>query len=263
MKIILASKYGPHGKRKIGGVQSWVATVADCLERLGHTVTLCESGEEPRGVYDLGIMANPLHHRKAWTKCGKMLQVSHGIIDEERPVLEHVAFTSEGVRDHWGVDGPIVRQPIDLKFWRHDTDFGRSFLTRFSYRKGLPFVAEIAHQMGLTYWHLSNKPPRDVRDILSRSVCVLATGRAALEAMACGAPVVICDHRSAYQGPLLDLDAFGAMRQNYSGRGGIVPTPENVGAAIQAAINYGSARAHVERHHDAEKVTAQLLGIVS
>jgi hypothetical protein len=90
---------------------------------------------------------------------------------------------------------------------------------------------------------------------------VLATGRAALEAMACDVPVVICDHRSAYQGPLMDLDIDGSMTRNYSGRGGETPTIENVRAAIEHAIDSGGKREHVLKHHDVRHVVDQLLAM--
>jgi hypothetical protein len=112
--------------------------------------------------------------------------------------------------------------------------------------------------MGLEYIHIKNSKPEQVREVLQQATVVLATGRAALEAMAVGCSVVICDERH-YQGPLLDPDAVGSMLRNYSGRGGVVPTVGNLSAAVEAAIQRGSLRAHVERHHDVAQVVDQLL----
>jgi hypothetical protein len=76
--------------------------------------------------------------------------------------------------------------------------------------------------------------------------------------MACGAPVVIVDDRP-YQGPLHDPATLGSRARNYSGRGGIKPTAENINHAIDAAVQAGSLRAHVEAHHDARKIVQELL----
>lgn len=262
MRVLLAAKHPPRGRLSIGGVQSWCATVGAELARLGHEVVFW--GPEwrlPEGRFDAGIVANVPFTRAALPLCGRVLVVSHGIIPAEEPVGELVAYTSEGVRDHWGGTGPVLRQPIGLDFWTPGEGGGR-YLTRFSYRRGLDFLPRLAERMGLRFRHVASLSALEARAVLRSSACVLATGRAALEAMACGVPVVICDHRSAYQGPLLDPDTLGAMARNYSGRGGVTPTPGNVAEAVQHAIGRGSLRAHVEAHHDARKVTQEILALL-
>ncbi|MGB1561550.1 MAG: glycosyltransferase [Sinimarinibacterium flocculans] len=261
MRILLAGKYVPTGSRPIGGVQSWIKAVADELRRRWHEVTLWgpEFGA-PAGEYDLGIMANFCETAAAFPLCRRTLLVSHGIIAPEKPEgADAYAFTSEGVRAHWGGTGPVVRQPIDLRFWSREHYENAGTLLRYSYRAGLPFLPSVAAGLGLRFEHLRNATHEQAREAIHRAACVIATGRAALEAMACGAPVVICDHRSAYQGALYDPDTLGAMERNYSGRGGIEPTVENIAAAVKAAIAHGSLRRHVEEHHDATRVVDQLL----
>lgn len=264
MKILLASKYGPHGKRPIGGVQTWVATVAKELLTMGHEVGLYEGGEsEPNMRYDLGIFANFGHTGHMIKRCNQVIQVSHGIIEPERPTYPKVVFTSEGVRDFWNCEGPILPQPIDLGFW-HPAKIGKDkpYLTRFSYRNGLGFIPEIASDLGLQYIHMKDcKDKENIKDVLQKSACVIATGRAALEAIACSAPVIICDHRGSYQGPLLDRDLMHAMQNNYSGRGGITPTLHNVKHAVKQAIAFGNMRLHVEQYHDSKRVVEKLLSM--
>jgi hypothetical protein len=186
--------------------------------------------------------------------------VCHGIIPAEKPGRgDLVAFTSEEIRDHWNADGPIIRQPIDLGFWSPEQN-PQIYLTRFSYRGGLPFFSALAASMGLAPQHLRNANPKRARSVIRQSTCVIATGRAALEAMACNIPVVICDHRSAYQGPLMDLDIQGAMTRNYSGRGGVVPIMENVKRAIDSVMTNGfPMRNHVLKYHDSKNIVDQLL----
>lgn len=260
MRILLAAKHAPEGRRPIGGVQSWCRTVAAELRRIGHeAVTWGPEQPLPAGRFDLGIVANARDTGVALEKCDRVLAVCHGIIPAEHPPAGvPVVFTSEGVRDHWGGTGPVIRQPIDLAFWS-PAEAERRYLTRFSYRRGLDFLPAVARRLGLDFRQVASLSPEDARYALWQSACVLATGRAALEAMACGVPVVICDHRMAYQGPLLDEDVEGAMTRNYSGRGGVEATPAAVAAAVGRAMARGSLRAHVERHHGVSAIVGQLL----
>lgn len=260
MRVLLAAKHAPEGSRPIGGVQTWCRTVASQLRRMGHEATTWGPEQPlPAGRFDLGIIANAEDTAAVHGRCAQLLSVSHGVIAPERP-LQGVptVFTSEGVRDHWGGDGSVIRQPIDLDFWT-PAGVERICLTRFSYRRGLDFLPRLADRMGVRFRHVASMTNVEARSMLRSSVCVLATGRAALEAMACGVPVVICDHRSAYQGPLLDPDTVGAMARNYSGRGGVEPTPELVAEAVQHAMGVRSLRRHVEAHHDARQIVSQLL----
>lgn len=257
MRILLAARHPPGGRLPIGGVQSWCATVGAELQRLGHEVHFWGPGQSAHGIFDLGIVANYQDTRPVLRLCKRHLSVCHGIVPPEKPPVQSVAFTSEEVRDFWQGLGPIIRQPIDLDFWRPGRA-QRNRLVRFSYRAGLPFVPAIAEALGLEYTHLAEASPEQCRTALQEAACVLATGRAALEAMACGAPVVICDDRP-YQGPLMDLDTLGAMRRNYSGRDGVIPDQASVTAAIEAAMAIGGLRFHVAQHHDAATITDALL----
>jgi len=263
MRILLAAKHAPHGSRPIGGVQSWCRTVANELTLRGYDVTTWgpEQGI-PVGGFDLGIIANASDTSRAFAWCRKTLNICHGIIPAEKPATNDLTvFTSEEIRDHWHGEGPIIRQPIDTAFWSPGQWPLRINLTRFSYRAGLPFVRNIAQAMEMPYHHLRDQNENAVRNVLQKSGCVLATGRAALEAMSCDVPVVLCDHRSAYQGPLMDLDIESAMTRNYSGRGGTAPTVENVRQAIESAMESKTLRDHVIKHHRVEDTVDQLLGV--
>lgn len=261
MRILIAAKYMPTGPNPIGGVQSWCATVADELKRIGHDVELWQPGfDRPEGRFGFGILANWMHTEGVSGLCDRFVAMSHGIIPEERPPSGwDVVFTSEGVRDHWRMDGRIIRQPINLGFWSGPGSRDRRGLVRYSYRSGLSWLSDVAADIGMSFTHARNFSHAKARVLLSSAACVLASGRAALEAMACGAPVVICDHRSTYQGALMDLDTRGAMTRNYSGRGGIEPTRQNVRDAVTAAMLRGGDVDHVRTHHDARRIVKELL----
>ena len=257
MKVLIASKRRPGALgRQDGGVQTFNRTLALTLSRLGHSPMIGDASVRPTGQYDLGILSNLRYTERFADQCARVVTVSHGIVEDEKPV-EGSWFTSEGVRDHWKQTGPIVRQPIDLEFW-HPGVGQRRYLTRFSHRFGLEWVPQMASRMRLEFYHVHRATPEQAREILQASVCVLASGRAALEAMACGVPVVICDHRN-YQGPLLDPDTLGAMTRNYSGRGGIEPGEHKLREAICRAMDAGSLRSHVEKNHNAVDIVRQLL----
>ena len=262
MRILLAAKHAPHGSNPIGGVQTWCRTVANELDARDHeSYTWGPEQAQPSGRFDLGIVANASDTSRVLDQCDKIVSVSHGIIAPEKPLDGvSVAFTSEGVRDHWNVDGTIIRQPIDTEFWRAAENV-KINLTFFSYRRALPFMKPLAKALAHPFYHLRAESADRARDIIRKSSIVLATGRAALEAMACEVPVVILDNRSAYQTPLMDDDLNHAIRNNYSGRGGIRPTLVNVREAIEEVIAKGSQRDHVLEHHDARQVVDQLLAL--
>ena len=268
MKIIIAGKYAPDGATPIGGSQSWIATVAAELKRRGHIVTLWEPGRPLNGRYDLGIIQHVKHTAAVAGLCDKSVQICHGIIDEEKPgdCCDIVAYVSEGVRDHWQGAGPIIRQPIDLDFWKPQGVERNGGAVRFSYRTNtLPHAKETANELGMAYKQIRSATPEQARDELSRAQLVFATGRAALEAMACGAPVCIYDHRSAYQGPLLGPpELYMNAQQSYSGRGGYEPNGCALMVRVQEILQRKqSPRDWVIAHHDARKITKDLLCLAS
>lgn len=260
MRLLIAAKHPPGGKLAVGGVQTWSATVGAELRRLGHEVVFW--GPEwaaPAGRFDGGLLANLKYTKAASAACGRVVRFSHGIIPDEAGGGGFQA-TSEEVRDRWGCDG-VIRQPLDLSFWTPGNSL-RTLLTRHSYRRGLDYLPKLAASCGFAYAHLRDESPETVRDTLQRSAVVIATGRAAVEAMACGAAVVIADDRP-YQGPLFDPSPVDAMRRNYSGRGGVEATQQNVLGGIADALERGSLRAHVEQYHDVRRVTERILDELS
>lgn len=257
MRILLAAKFVPSGPRPIGGVQSWIATVRAELERRGHAVTEWQPGFPAPAPCDLGVLANWTLTGHLQSLCRRVVNVSHGIIPPEAPGPADVTvYVSEGVRAHWRGAGEILRQPIDLAFWTPGESPRQREAVRFSYRHTETPCAEAAAALGLSYRHLCNVTPAEARAALRSAGVVFASGRAALEAMACGAPVVICDHRASYQGPLMDTDLGRQMANSYSGRGGWTPTP---GGLVKAAREALPRRDWVETHHDAARVVDRLL----
>lgn len=260
MKILLAAKHPPGGKLPFGGVQSWSLTMSDQFTKRGHSVTLW--GPEwplPAGRFDLGILANVKHTHDAAESCDRVVTVSHGIIPDEAPCPFYPALgVSEEVQDCWGIGGKILRQPIDTEFWSPSA-VDRDLLVLYSYRApGDLGLAQVAQSLGLGFVWLKNVSPEQARDTLRRAAVVCATGRAALEAMACGAPTAIADHRPYNKKPLLERNLLSAMRTNYSGRGGFVPTGNNLRDHLDGLIG-SDQREHVLKYHDPALATEILL----
>lgn len=256
MRVLMTGKHTPVGPMPIGGVQSWMTTIKAELERLGHEVQIWEPGYRASGFFDLCIAQHLKYTRPALNFCKRSVLISHGIIEDERPLsgCDVTAYVSEGVRDHWGGSGPIIRQPIDLGFWRPGNS-DRTHLTRYSYR-----TAPTQTATGWPYRHVHGLTYEQAREAMQTSVCVYATGRAALESMACGSPTIIYDHRAAYQGPLMGPQSLAAnMRHSYSGRGGKKPSQIDVQKRTEWAMQQTGWREWVAEHHDSRKVTEGLL----
>ena len=265
MRILLAAKYPPAGGAAFGGVASWSRTIADVFTLRGHECVLWGPKTPlPERRFDVGVISNPYAVRRVLKKCDRVLCVSHGVIPEERPPASYkTVFTSEEVKNHWDGTGPIVRQPIDLRFWNPRFRKPEPVLLFYSYRSpddcGLRNVADA---LRLRFVHLRKASHRQARDMMLRSAVVCASGRAALEAMACGAVTVICDHRPYNEGPLICGDMDVARAHNYSGRGGEPMNATMALCVIWKAMQNQLPRAYVTQHHDADKIADKLLSHV-
>ena len=52
-----------------------------------------------------------------------------------------------------------------------------------------------------------------------------------------------------------------AMERNYSGRGGVAPTPETLAAAIRKAQFLAPRREHVQQFHNVSDIVRELLDL--
>lgn len=261
MRVLLAAGCRVGGQHFIGGVQSWIITVARRLSILGHEPVVWHPGstDSVRAKCDLGFISHAKKTASASALCRRSWWVSHGIIPDERPPNSRVIFTSEDVRSYWNGEGPIVRQPIDLDFWRPG-DGKRTLFLFYSYRAPDAFcLPDVAARLGLEFRRLSDATPEEARAYMRDAALVCASGRAALEAMACGAPTLICDNRPYNGGPLFDGDIMHACRANYSGRGGIAPTTDEIERAAASAMATQRPREFVAEHHDAARIVDRLL----
>lgn len=232
-------------------------------EASGENVDFWERGRPVRKKYDLGIFCHIKHTKALIPHCKKTILVTHGVVNEERPSndCDITLATSEEVRDHWGLDCPIIRQPIDTAYWSVSK---RSFLSlcRFAYRRGETHSQSVSRLLSLNYERIAGLKSDQILEILARSAVCHATGRAALEAMSCGVPTVIYDHREAYQPHLLDDGPLlSSATTNYSGRGGTKnPSVGHVFKATQKALDTKfDYRQYILENHDAKKIAKEIL----
>lgn len=267
MRILFCAKYVPTGRVPMGGVQSWIKTVRKEFEAMGHECVEWQPGFPARqGAFDLGIFAHWSLTRQHEPLCAKVINITHGIIEPERPSAaeDWVWAVSEGVRAHWRIpNAPIIRQPIDTEFWRPaaEPDRGPPLVVRWGYRQTPLKGQDLARTLGADYVHAASLSHEEGRRLLQKATLVLASGRAALEAMACGAPTLIYDHRKTYQGELFDPSLVHAIGQSYSGRGGFTPTVDELTRAAQAALQKPRPlwREWVLKHHDSAKIAREIL----
>ena len=265
MKVLLAAKHPPGGHIKYGGVQSWIETVARRFSILGHeTHVWGPEWGKPEGSYDIGVIANIKYSAAAALLCDRVLNVSHGVIPAEEPSGAYpIACTSEEVRDHWKLPSQIIRQPIELSNW---TPFGYKpeHLVLYSYRcPDSSQFQKLADALELPFIHLKNCTETEARSMLRKAALVCASGRAALEAMACGAPTLIYDWRP-YNGKTLFLQCLDDARlNNYSGRGGIEPRLQTVIQEARQVMAAGSQRKYIKRWHDADMIVCEILDACS
>lgn len=211
------------------------------------------------GRYDLAIIANANFTDYAAGAWNSAINICHGIVSDERPSDQFKTFyTSEEVRAHWGGKGSILRQPIDLQFWNPATEARRRFVF-YSYRAENVFGLDaLAKELGLDFVWLKNVEAKEARACLQGAALACASGRAALEAMACGAPTMICDWRGYNGRPLVCPNMDKARAYNYSGRGGVSPSDIDMGKLARETMTFQRPREYVECWHDADKVVDQL-----
>lgn len=217
--ILLAN----HHLDKTGGTETYTYAIAEELIRRGITVeyfTFRRGEMSSRMERDLNIsfmtrnrypliLANHNTCVNYLFNKGFTIQTCHGVFPElEQPSPNADAYVaiSEEVKNHLGRSGynsKIILNGINL----------HRFTTIKPLREKLQHVlslchSEAAHQLlseacadvGATLSILDkyNNPVWDVEQKINKADLVVGVGRSAYEAMACGRPVIIFDHREYY-----------------------------------------------------------------
>ncbi|MEM6413190.1 MAG: hypothetical protein AAF720_00850 [Pseudomonadota bacterium] len=252
----------PRGDVAFGGVASWILTVKNHLELLGHDCDVWGPGQPiPKRQYDFGIFANVEKTGFLNKLCQKLVSVCHGIVDEEKPSHNFTTvYTSEEVCTFWGGERRLLPQPINIAYWVPAPNKERRTLLFYSYRASSNLgLNELASDLNLDFVWLKQCLAAQAKEQMQRARLVCASGRAALEAMSCGAPTFIIDDRPYNNGPLVCADLKKAKEHNYSGRGGVNPTFVDLHALAKAAMSEQRPRAYVAQHHAHDAIVQRLL----
>ena len=264
MRILFAASHPPVGGVAFGGVASWAFTLSKELSLRGHECVLWgPSQRKPEKRFDVGVISNVQKTSRALDWCEWAVTVSHGIVDEEKPDSNYMALsTSDEVRERWKIRGPVLAQPIDLRFWRPKEGKKRK-LVFYSYRaQGVFDLDKVAGALGLEFLWLKNVDAKAARFHLQNAALVAASGRAALEAMACDAPTMICDWRPYNGAPLICQNLDIARRHNYSGRGGVDPAKIDIAQFGRETMAFQQPRKYIETHHDSVNIATDLMEVL-
>lgn len=194
----------------------------------------CPVVQSPTGKYALGLVNHNTCVSPALDACDCVVMTCHGVYPVlEQPVPGPDAFVSvcEAVRDHlrcFGYEATVIRNGIEMEEYSGDTRIAPSLTRVLSLCQGEEASYQVAcacARQGLEYRRegLDRNRLSSVRAAMEWADCVVGLGRTALEAMAMGRAVLVCDSRS-YMSPMMDgmvvPENLGTIRYfNFNGRG--------------------------------------------
>ena len=225
--------------------------------------------------FDLGIISPACCYLPTYETCKKTLQVTHGIVEAERPVrgADYHVFISEETRDFWNIDGAVIRNPIDTNRYapagppREDL----RVVAHFSNYDDILNLQMACEDMGVRLDRIKHKGFDEVIAMLSDADMIFSVGRSAYEAMSIGREVVFCDNRTYYLSPAGSLGDglasecyYEARANNCSGRWGGHQWSVNNFVEILDAYDRNSAFANrriIIENHDHHEIAAELLEV--
>ena len=276
MKLLVSN----HSVTGIGGSESHARTLAAEFIRLGHDVTLCDTREIPTGKsFDAAFLSQYHTVEHFFNLCPdfpkeKVVQTVHGLIPQERPHpgCKHVAVSRE-LSDKYGID-KIILNPVDLDIFRPVKDLPlrqRRVLSLCQSDDMNRLLATVCRERGLELIcrnKLSGVTTKNIQLEMQIADIVVTIGRGVYEAMACGAAVLIADHRP-YQKAMGDgwaVDCYGSsVKQNCSGRAhGINPDLWYLKSqiALYADHNHWQGRDIAEKYHDVKRAAVEYLDLI-
>ena len=272
----LASAYAEEGHEVIvGSLDSNMGAMGEDIREIpGVTLVpikgVVDAHRNPRMTpFDLGIIAPAKCLAAVSSLCKQTIQVTHGVVSAEAPreYADFNVFVSEEARDHWGIEGTIIRNPIDTDRYAC-ADPSRSRLeavAHFSNYDDIDNLQDACHQLGVRLNRIKHRAYPEVIELLTDSDMIFAVGRSAYEAMSMGREVVFCDNRSYYGvdgslGDGLASEVYGhARKYNCSGRWGQAEyTVENFVEILEA---YDLHRMAICTYHDHRIIAAELLEV--
>lgn len=212
MKILLTN----NTLQNLAGSETWVKTMIQSLEELGHQCGACvASGEDlligkTIDLFDLDLAIinhNTCLDRLKYLKCKKIF-TSHGVIpDLEQPVegADIYVSVSEEVQENLkskGFESVVIRNPIDCDKFKSIRPINKEikkvlFSSNYQgYARNV--IIQTCQELGIELEIIGGQ--NRVSDIVSKineADLVIGLGRTAYEAMACERNVIIFDYNGA------------------------------------------------------------------
>lgn len=225
-----------------GGTETWTMTMVKSFRELGHNAHFTSTNgllhnsfksnfKDLKEFYDL-VIINGKSNIPLFRDRGRVsFFISHGILpSQEHPdngtdiilsVSEEVceSITSKGFKCNG-----IIRNPIDLNKYKSNRKVNEiKTIGFFDRRRKFPFINEIKKFYNVI--EIGNPPIQNVKDILDKCDLVVATGRAAYEAMALSKNVIVSGNNSGRNGNVEwmdglvdDITFYEYRKNNFSGR---------------------------------------------
>lgn len=225
--------------------------------------------------FDLAIVNQPqdCYNDDVRRTCKRIFQICHGLGQSERPHpdMDHYIAVSEEVFDNLDVEPKtLIRNPINFDIFRplYQPNNKVYTLAHVSNYKSIPGLSELCDKLGITFLRVKNDP--EPWRAMNKADLVVALGRSALEAMACGREVLIYGNRGYMAEPYCDglaSERYYASRMcNFSGRGlgavvdldgleTIIRDQRSLQADGEKCLNY------VSQHHDSNQIIKQILAL--
>lgn len=277
MKILLTN----YSLSWLGGTQTWVATMAEELTRLGHEVHLFAADGQydllpqyPRldDNYDLAL----INHNVCLTALEGMnikckVFTSHGVIPElEQPIkgADIYVAVSEEVQHNlemYGFQSQVIRNPIDTEKFV-GSPIGKELkkvLFMSNYQGGARNVIEQACQeAGLELRIFGKDGQTDAKTAMEWADLVIGLGRTAYEAMSMNRNVIIFDYNGA-DGFADHVSLLDFRRNNCSGRYNKLKLNAQDLKSLFSEYNPDlQLRDYILKYNDVKKIAQQYLGLI-
>jgi glycosyltransferase involved in cell wall biosynthesis len=269
MKILLAN----NKLRYLGGTETYTYTLAGQLIKNGHQVEaftfrpglisdrlkqdFCVNLSSGKQKYDV-ILANHttcVKHLRELNP-GFIIQTCHGVttaLEQPSPFAHaHVAISEElslHVHEITGKPAPVILNGIDCTRFRPVTPVNKRIkkVLSLAHNEALNSMLEKEFsKYGIRLYTLNKlkAPVWNVEDYINRADLVVSLGRGAYEAMACGRPVLVVDHRPGRElkgdGIILPRNIDEFIHYNCRGQ---ARRESNVSRLVEQAIAYYSPEA--------------------
>lgn len=240
MRILVTN----HWLKKLGGSETFTYTLIGELVRRGYDVdyfTFVHGAVSDRITSDFGVSQSALdssydiilanHHTTVdhVHRLGRVVQTCHGIspkLEKISPNADIKVAISREIADHIGTEN-VIWNGIDCnRFYPkkeiHDTP--KRLLSLVHSEEANRLISSSCMKLGIEFRSINKyrKQVWSIEDEINHCDLVVSLGRGAYEAMSCGRPVIVYDHRP-YQDSLADGyinsdNIHESIKNNLSGR---------------------------------------------